>query len=149
MYSTFLIIHSLLRWVVIITALWAVAKSFSGKSGNKPFTKKDGLPGLLFMISMDTQLLVGIILWFFLSPITKPANISMTDPVSRFYGVEHAIMMTAAIAFAHIGRAMTKKGEDASKYRKSAIWFTASFIIMLAAIPWPFRNDIGRALWPF
>lgn len=149
MYNAFLIIHSLLRWVVLITAAWAIAKSFSGMLGKKPFEKKDGLPGLLFMISMDTQLLVGGVLWFVLSPITKPANISMTDPVSRFYGVEHAVMMVAAIAFAHIGRAMMKKGDDMKRYRQSAIWFTASFIIMLAGIPWPWKENIGRALWPF
>ncbi|CAN0486723.1 unnamed protein product, partial [Laminaria digitata] len=34
------------------------------------------------------------------------------------------------------------------KFKVAAIGFTFGLLIMLAAIPWPFREGIGRALFP-
>jgi hypothetical protein len=56
--------HSFLRWVVLILALLTIIKSFSGMSSKKAFTAADKKMPLFFMISMDIQLLLGLVLYF-------------------------------------------------------------------------------------
>jgi hypothetical protein len=35
---------------------------------------------------------------------------------------------------------------DVVRYRRTASWFTVAFVLMLAAVPWPWL-DIGRPLF--
>jgi len=43
-----------------------------------------------------------------------------------------------ALIFAHVGVGAAKKAAtDRLKFRRSALWFALSFLLMLAAIPWP------------
>ena len=71
MYSSALWLHSLLRWAILLTGLVAWFRAIGGKTANRPWTPKDDLWGLLLTISADLQLLVGLILYLVLSPITK------------------------------------------------------------------------------
>ena len=155
MYNGLLILHSLLRWVLLILALIAIFKSFTGMTGGRPFTAGDKKTGLFLMITAHTQLLVGLILYF-----TGPwglANIRnlgfgvvMKDPVYRFYAVEHIFGMLVAIVLITIGRGAAKKAiPDAAKHRRSFWFFLVALVIILATIPWPMRAvGAGRGwLW--
>ena len=145
MYNAFLTTHSYLRWIVLILAAVTVVKYISGKFGKKSFTAADNKISLFYSIAMDIQLIVGLVLYLFLSPITNTFHIDMKDTFSRFWGMEHITMMILAVAFVHIGRVMVKKAKtDAAKFNKGTIYFLLSLLIMLAAIPWPFREIIGR-----
>jgi len=95
-------------------------------------------------------MLVGLILYGLLSPITWAAfsnmGAAMKDPTLRFYAVEHVVMMVIAIALVHIGRTRVQKAtSDAAKHRTAAIFFGLALILILAGIPWPFR-EVGRPL---
>jgi putative Ca2+/H+ antiporter (TMEM165/GDT1 family) len=90
---------------------------------------------------MDLQLLSGLILYFFLSPITKLAmsdfGAAMKDAGLRFYAVEHISMMLIAVVLVHIGRAKSKKAKtDSGKFKIATIFFLIALVLMLAAIPW-------------
>ena len=144
MYEAFLKTHSYLRWVVLILALITVAKYLNGWLGKKSFTASENKISLFYSIAMDIQLVVGLVLYF-ISPITSGFHIDMKDTFSRFWGMEHIAMMIIAIAFVHIGRVMVKKAKtDSSRFSKGSIYFLLSLLIMLASIPWPFREIIGR-----
>ena len=145
MNSAFLHTHSGLRWIVLILAVAATFKYIMGWLGNKEFNSSDNKLGLFYMISMDVQLLVGLIMYCFISPITSGFHIDMSDTVSRFWGVEHISMMVLAVAFVHVGRTLTKKGTDSSsKFRRGGLMYLISLLFILAAIPWPWRELIGR-----
>ena len=145
MYNAFLTTHSYLRWIVLILAAVTVIKYLVGKFGNKSFTSADNKISLFYSIAMDIQLIVGLGLYLFLSPITNSFHIDMKDTFSRFWGMEHMVMMILAIALVHIGRVMVKGAKtDASKFNKGTIYFLLSLLVMLAAIPWPVRVIIGR-----
>ncbi|MES2479464.1 MAG: hypothetical protein V4561_10275 [Bacteroidota bacterium] len=146
--------HSFLRWVVLILALLTIIKSFSGMSSKKAFTAADKKMPLFFMISMDIQLLLGLILYF--TGAWGIKNIQnqgmgevMKDAASRFFAIEHTVGMLLAIIFAHVAYAFAKKSiEDTAKFKKIFIFSLLSLVAILASIPWPFRELIGRPLFP-
>lgn len=145
MHNILLHTHSGLRWIVLILAFYTVIKYLSGWLGNKEFNSGDNKLGLFYMISMDVQLLVGLLLYFVFSPLTNSFHINMQDTVSRFYGVEHLAIMILAVVFVHVGRSQVKKGTDSNaKFRRGAILYIFSLIFILVGIPWPWRELIGR-----
>lgn len=150
MYTVVLIIHSILRWVVILTALFALIRALTGLSFKRGWMEMDNRAGLFFTSAMDLQLLVGLILYFFLSPTTTLAlqnfGGAMSNPQARFFAVEHVAGMFIAVVIAHIGRSLSRKAPTAAqKHRRALIWFAVSLLVLLAAIPWPFLA-YGRPL---
>jgi hypothetical protein len=152
-YTIVLTLHSFTRWLVIIFAIYAIYLALSGLLKKTAWTKKDNLAGVLFSSAVDLQLLLGFILYFFLSPITTSAlrdfGGAMANNVTRFFSVEHSLMMLVGLALVHIGRALSKKGKtDVQKHQRAAIWFVIALIVILAAIPWPYMG-VGRPLFRF
>jgi hypothetical protein len=148
------ILHSYLRWILLILLLASIVKSYSGLSGKKALSTGDKKLWLFTMISAHTTLLIGLILLFFgrIGVFTNPpppGTSMMKDTTYRFFYVEHPLMMIIAIVFITIGRGQAKKSiPDAVKYKKAFWFFVIALLLILASIPWPFRAEIGRALIP-
>ena len=143
LYPVFLTLHSILRWLVVLAALLAIIRAVTGLSFKRGWMGLDNRAGSWFTILMDVQVLIGIILYFFLSPTTRLAmqnfGGAMGDSVTRFFAVEHVIGMLLAVVAAHVGRALVRRAPNApAKHRRTLIWFSLSLIILLASIPWPF-----------
>lgn len=141
MYTGLLHTHNLFRWLVLIAAVLAIGFAFAGWFGNKDWKKKDNVIGLLLTIFVDIQLVVGLVLYLFVSPLTKAAfadfGAAMKNADLRFYAVEHILMMVIALVVIHIGRSKSKKAKiPLRKHRAAAIFYTLGLIIILAAIPW-------------
>lgn len=141
MYSVVLFLHSWVRWLVVIAAVAAVGRAFYGWLGKKGWTRLDNQMGLLFSTSLDVQMLLGLILYFFLSPITTAAfknfGAAMSNPVMRFFTVEHIFYMIIAVVLGHVGRTLAKKAtETMARHRVSAILYGLAVVIILLAIPW-------------
>jgi uncharacterized membrane protein YphA (DoxX/SURF4 family) len=141
MYTGLLHTHNMFRWLVLITLFLAVIFAFAGWFKKLDWNKKDNLSGLLLTIFMDIQFLVGIILYAFVSPVTKAAfndfGAAMKNADLRFYAVEHILMMVIALVLVHIGRAKSKKATAPwKKHRNAAIFYGIALILILAAIPW-------------
>ncbi|RFM34194.1 hypothetical protein [Chitinophaga silvisoli] len=154
MYTPLLIIHSLLRWAILLAGIWAVYRSWKGVSGKTPFTGADNKAGLFFMIFFDLQLLVGLLLYFVSSPFAFKAisemgmGAVMKSGVHRFYAVEHITMAVLAFVLVHIGRAKVKKAAtDALKHKKGLIFFGIVLILVLLLTPWPFREAGAMRGW--
>ena len=133
--------HSLLRWLVLAAGLVALLGALSGWSGSKPAGATLRRFVLVFVIAIDVEFLVGLLLYFFASPTTHAALSDMSAAMSqkepRFFAVEHTLMMLLAVVAAHLGGALSRKGRtDAAKYRGAAIAFAISLLLMLAGIPW-------------
>ena len=123
--------------------------SLSGIFGNRKFTTGDNLSNLFFMICCDVQLIFGLVLYFGNSWFDRLKDLgnNMKDPNNRFFTMEHWTMMILAWILVHIGRTSVKKaGTDAQKYKKMLLFFGIALLIILAAIPWPFREAIARPL---
>jgi len=142
MYSTALWLHSWLGWAVLLTGLVAWLRAIGGKTARRPWTPQDELWGLLLTISVDLQLLVGVVLYAFVSPIVRQGlrnfSVAMQISVVRFFMIEHAVGMIAAIALVHIARVKIRKAADADrKHRLAMVFYGIALVLMIISIPWP------------
>lgn len=98
--------------------------------------------GLLAMIALDLQVLLGLLLYFVYSPYTRLAlddfGNAMRSSDLRFWAVEHVFGALVGVALLHIGRARAKKAATPlRKHRTTAIFFALALIAIAVAIPWP------------
>ena len=122
MYPLILTLHSWMRWIVVIVGVIALVKFLIGWLGKKDWAALDARLASIFPVTIDIQFLLGLLLYFVLSPITTGAlrdfGAAMKNSVVRFYTVEHILMMLIALIVAHIGSMMIKKRTDATaKFR--------------------------------
>lgn len=141
MYMVTLAIHNLLRWVVVALAAYALVRLYAGLFGKKEFTETDRKAISFYTISMDIQLVVGLLLYFVLSQLTTAAlgnfGAAMRDSNLRFFAVEHISVMIVAVILAHLASILVKRATtSAAKFRRGAIWTTLSVLALLFAIPW-------------
>jgi hypothetical protein len=142
MYNFLLALHSATRWLVLLTLIYAIYRSYRGWLSVKLFTKHDGIVRAVAVTVAHIQFMVGLGLYF-LSPIIRYFFHNFSTAVHnrdiRFFGMEHALMMFIAIVFITIGSSVAKRQEsDVKKFKTMAIWFTVALLIILISIPWPF-----------
>jgi len=152
MNAALLQIHNILRWVILLFLVIAIIKSFAGMTGNKAWTAIDKRISLFLMISAHITLLVGLYLLFAgpkgIMNITLPEGTSvMKNKFYRFFWIEHPVGMILSVVLITIGRAQTKKNTlDVVKHKRAFWFYFLALIIILATIPWPFREVVARPL---
>jgi membrane protein DedA with SNARE-associated domain len=131
--------HSGLRWIALVLLLLAIYNAFTAKE----YEKKHRLVNMFAMISLHTQLLIGLVLYF-TSDKVQFIEGWMKSPLLRFYGMEHLAGMLIAIVLVTIGHSKSKKATESSdKFKAIKIWYVLALILILAFIPWPFRTALG------
>ena len=140
MYAVILSIHSWLRWIVLLLALAGLVRALL--SSGKAWSRVDERIGLFFLIGVDTQLLLGIVMYAFLSPSTHTAfqnfGAAMKDPSLRFWAVEHTLPMLAAVVVAHLGRVRGKRlGESPKRHRAAVVTYVICLGLVALGMPWP------------
>ncbi|MDB5209858.1 MAG: hypothetical protein JWQ30_685 [Sediminibacterium sp.] len=145
-------LHNFLRWVILILLLVSIAKAYSGWQNKKVFSPGDKKVWLFTMISAHTTLLIGLYeISFGRFGFTKlPAGTElMKNKFYRFFLVEHPLGMLIAIVLITLGHGMAKKAvPDEVKYKKAFYYFLIALILILAVVPWQFREIVGRPLMP-
>ena len=137
MYNFFLQFHSGLRWLVLLAGVFIVVKSIIGLLSNANYSKLDKIGTIAYVMFLRVQFLVGIVLYFFLSPYTSRFTFNMSDPVERFWAVEHILLMIFSIGAAEMGNKISKNSDDdVVKFRFQSILFGISLILILIGIPW-------------
>ncbi len=144
------LLHSLLRWVILLLLLVMIVRTYAGMGSGKPYSPADRRLGLFLTISSHTTLVVGLILWLFgsmgLALIRDPGmSVVAKNAVMRFYVMEHTVMMLIAIVFITIAGTVGKKTiPDPKKFRRAFWLYLIALLIILVMIPWPFRAGLGR-----
>ena len=134
MYSGLLQTHSFLRYFVLVLLILVIVKSFLGFSNKSAFGKADNMLGLSLFSLTHTQLLVGILLYF-TSPFVTFGSATMSDPMSRYWTVEHNTMMLIAIVLITMARITSKKmTDDTAKHKRMLIFNSIALLIILMAI---------------
>lgn len=142
MYIWVLLVHSWLRWAVIGLALWVIARNVGGLQGRRAWTGADDRAVRLFGITLDVQVVIGLLLYFLLSSITTAAladfGAAMGNSAMRYWAVEHVFGILVGVALVHIGRARVRKTTDPiRKHRVALIFFGLALVAILVSIPWP------------
>jgi hypothetical protein len=142
MYTTVIFLHSLVRWAVLAAGGFAAVRAITGWRSGRPWTLADDRAAMWFTSALDLQMLLGLLMYFWLSPITTAALTDfggvMGNAGLRFWAIEHPVGMILGIALAHIGRSRLRKiGADARRHRTAALFFTLSLLVVILSIPWP------------
>ncbi len=154
MHSILLLLHSLGRWLVLISLSYATIRAYKGYRFNSPFTKIDNAIRHWTATIAHLQLMIGIVLYS-QSPLIKHFFRSSAhenlgnEPL--FFAIIHLAMMMGAIIVITIGSALAKrKGSDREKFTTMLYWFAMALLLILFAIPWPFSPFAHRPyLRPF
>ena len=138
--STLLLIHSYLRWLLLLAGVLAIAKMTRGYSSGSVYGPVDRRYSAIFVGLFDLQFLTGLILYG-VSPLTRGAMqnmaTAMQDPHTRFFVAEHPIMMFVALCVAHGASIWSRKATvDRTKFIRASLGFSLALGLVLAGIPW-------------
>lgn len=133
-------LHNFLRWIILLFLLIALLQSM----GRKPGLKKTSL---WLLISAHITLLIGLYQYFTSAVGYKLIQNNgfsavMKDSVMRFWAVEHITGMLLAIILITVARGKAKRGGYPT------LLYILALILILAVVPWPFREGIGRPWFP-
>ena len=149
MYATLLAIHNIVRWVVVILGALAVLRAFIGWIGKQAWIPADRKIGSFFTISLDIQMLLGLILYLAFSPYGLSAfrnfelSAIMGQSEMRFFALEHILFMVLAVVFAHLGTSLARKADKPNqRHRLAATWFGLALLLIVLGMPW------ARPLFP-
>jgi hypothetical protein len=150
MFDIVLMLHSWLRWPALIAGIVATGAAFNSRPLGAEKTAADRW-GAIFVGLLDLQLVLGLLLYFALSPTTAAIRAdfgaAMRDPVARFWAVEHLTMMFAAVVVAHIGRVLARKATTPGARRTRMLFcYAIATLAIIVAIPWPGMRA-GRPLF--
>ena len=149
MYEALLVLHSMLRWVLLILGLVVLVLAWRGWLGEQTWEPSNQKLHVAYIATFHTQVVLGLLLYVGISPIMKPIfadmGAAMKNATLRFWAVEHITTMLLAAIITHVGHVLAKKAQrDTQKFKRAAIGFGLGFVLLLAGIPWPFREAIGR-----
>jgi len=148
MYKYLILLHSYLRWFVLLSLIIALYRSFSGFFSNKTFTKRDNAVRHWTATMAHIQLMIGMVLYFqspLIKHFLKSSNSAKEHFDFLFFGMIHSTLMLVAIVIVTIGSAMAKrKATDKEKFRTMLVWYTLALFIIFIAIPWPFSPFANR-----
>lgn len=142
--------HSGLRWVALFLLVYAIINAAMSQSSGK-YEKKDKMINLFAMVMLHIQLLIGLVLYFTSVKVQFVDGWMSSDVAGgmyRFYGLEHLLGMVVAIAVVTMGRSKAEKKLKGTrdKHRRIMISYGIGLLLILAMIPWPFREAL-RAAW--
>ena len=146
-YTYVLQAHNFLRWIILLLLIILGIRSLTG---GRPFTSGDRKLGSTLTIFTDITLLIGVYQWISgawgLKRIQEDGlGEVMKNDTSRFFAVEHFLMMIFVVIFIHVAGSYAKKEmPDPKKHRRRLIFYGLALLLTLIAIPWPFREELGR-----
>ena len=151
MYPTLLALHSLTRWLVLASLLFAICHSFRSWKQGKPYTQSDNIVRLLTVTICHIQLVIGLVLYS-ISPLVRIFLNQFSSAVHqrqlRFFGMEHIFVMVASVILITFGSVkVTQKATGADRFKTMAIWFSAGLFLILTSIPWAFSPLVSRPWW--
>jgi len=151
MYTTVLFLHSWIRWIALVATVGVTLAAIRGKvAGDRSVADRWGM---VAMMALDLQMLLGLLLYFGLSPnmreILNHFGAAMQQADTRFYAVEHIASMFVAVALSHVGRVLARRAATpAAKRTRLLVCFGVATLLILVGMPWPGRPG-GRDLFRF
>jgi hypothetical protein len=130
-------LHSVLRWIILLLLVVCIFQALSKSSGLKKAS-------LWLFISVNLMFLIGLYQliagrYGILKGLPEGVDL-MKDKFYRFFWIEHPLFMIIAIALISIARRKAK----ALNY-SAVLWLLlVALLMILVAVPWPFRDIVGE-----
>jgi hypothetical protein len=141
MYPYVLGLHNIVRWIVLLTGIWAVFLVWRGWLQRRQWTHGESRATRAFLAALDFQFVLGLLLFAVFSPLTRQGfddiGGAMRDAPVRYFLLEHPLIMLFAIASAHIGAVQVKRAStDPERFQKASILYGLSLAALAGFIPW-------------
>jgi hypothetical protein len=143
MYQGLLHLHSTFRWIILLLLVTVIVQALLKKEGIQKTS-------LFLLIASHLTLLIGLYQYFTgnlgFNLIVQAESFGgvMKNSVSRFWAVEHITAMLLAIVLITIARRSAKN----LIYKKAFLLYVIALLLILAAVPWPFREEVSRPWFP-
>lgn len=124
--------------ILLLTTIFLLINLFLKKPSNKALK----IFGLVGLVSMHLQVLLGLIIYF-ISPlgITNFSAEMMGHKTGRFYILEHPVGMLLAVLMISLGyrkikQVVEKRDNTIKKHFGIFIYYALAFAISMALVPW-------------
>jgi hypothetical protein len=119
-------LHSFWRYGVLIAGVIGLVGSIAAWMGSLPPRETARRAGLIYVIALDAQVLIGIVLWL------GKGGMALPPP----FRLEHPLTMILAAVVAHVGQVMSRRSKaPKGAARAVAIAIVVSFVLVLLGIP--------------
>ena len=131
-----------MRWIILLFLVIALIQAFSKKSGLQKTS-------IWLLVAAHITLLIGLY-QYFVGPVGYKLIAQngfaavMKDSALRFWAVEHITGMLLAIILITVARGKAKRNQ----YNAASWLYLVALIIILAVVPWPFRELVSRPWFP-
>jgi hypothetical protein len=149
MYTGLLLLHSILRWLILILLFIVIVRVIVNNTEED--SKVNRKWSLRLLIVTHINFLIGLYQYFFGEngfALVKAHGMKSVMQIAslRFWVVEHISSMIVAVVLITVANSIAKKPiEAAKKNKRLAVIYIIALVIILVAIPWPFRGiGIGR-----
>jgi hypothetical protein len=148
MHQILLSLHSINRWLVLLSLLYSIYIAGRGRWQQRTFTAHDDMMRHVTATISQIQLLLGLSLYM-ISPIVKYAVAETENnqllSEHAFFKYIHIWLMAISVILITIGSAKAKRmPTDNEKFSTMFLWFVIALLIIIAAIPWPFSPLANR-----
>ena len=124
--ATLSTVHSFWRYGVIIAAVIAIVGALAAWMGALPPRQTVRRAGVLYIIALDVQVLIGIVLWL------GKGGMALPPP----FRLEHPLTMILAAVAAHVGQVLARRARTPQAAARSvAIAVIVSLILVVVGIP--------------
>lgn len=134
-------LHNILRWLILLFLLITLIQAFSKSAAVKKTS-------LFLLIVSHLTLVIGIYQLiagrFGITKGFSGEGSWMSDKFYRFFWLEHPLLTLIAIILITIARGKAK----VLNYKATSWLLVIALVLLLAAIPWPFREIVGRPYFP-
>jgi hypothetical protein len=140
MYNVINTLHHYNRWLLICSVTFVLASSLTAWLSKNKYSKLDNIAGASAVGFAHLQLILGLILYFGLSPIMQTIfadfGAAMKDSALRFYAVEHILTGVLGVAAIQIGRIRSKRAKtDLQKHKQMFIFTALALVLFLSRMP--------------
>ncbi len=136
-YPYFIKFHVIFSVFFLLIAVGISVHSFIGWYYKKKYTNFVKKLRYIFLFFLYTDLILGVILYFFLQKPNEliTAKQAMKFSELRFWAVQHFSNMVFVVILSHIGSVFIKKTTDNNKkFKYSFIYFGISTLIILISV---------------
>jgi hypothetical protein len=142
-----LFLHSWTRWAVLFSGVATALAGLTGAARERAWSARDAAIARVFVASVDVQVLLGLSLYFGVSPLARMARAVWTSVglgglwayhELRFFGLIHPLSMLLGAFVTHASWVLARRTErSGARHRCVGAGAALALAIFLAAIPWP------------
>lgn len=138
MYDMIKSAHHLVAVLMVLILFFAVVYAFYGWKKQVAFSKSSKIILVLGLVMSHVQMIIGVLIYLISPWGIENFDIGIfNDNLSRFYGLEHPMMMLLGIILVTIGYSKTKSiSSDQAKFKMAALYYLSGLVFILARIPW-------------